>query len=101
MGKELIIPETTSEEMDELFADEKLAAWMIANGYATGHGDSTDDLLDELAWQVYENLNKRADEQVEACVASLKAALCLWLPDDRMDNIIDICRSASLTKRGK
>ena len=46
-----------------------------------------------------EYYEKVADEQVEACVASLKAALCLWLPDDRMDNIIDICRSANLAKR--
>jgi hypothetical protein len=30
----------------------KLAAWMIAQGYATGHGDTTEDLLKELEWQV-------------------------------------------------
>jgi len=32
----------------------KLADWMSANGFATGHGDSTDDLLAELTWQVQE-----------------------------------------------
>jgi len=31
---------------------EKLAAWMIANGYATGHGESIEDLLKELEWQI-------------------------------------------------
>ena len=80
---------------------EKLAAWMIAHGFATGHGDSTEDLLAELSWQVNENLNKRADEQVEACVDALKKELHLWLPEDRMQHIEDVCRSASLTKRGK
>lgn len=36
---------------------EKLANWMIMNGFATGHGDSFDDLLFELAWQVREIRN--------------------------------------------
>jgi hypothetical protein len=37
-------------------ADErnKLATWMIAKGYATGHGDTMDQLLEELRWQVEE-----------------------------------------------
>jgi len=34
---------------------EKVAAWMMAKGYATGHGDSTEDLLTELDWQIAEN----------------------------------------------
>jgi hypothetical protein len=29
----------------------KLAAWMIAQGYATGHGDTIEGLLKELEWQ--------------------------------------------------
>ena len=33
---------------------EKVARWMIRRGYATGHGDSTEDLLQELDWQVQE-----------------------------------------------
>ncbi len=33
---------------------EKVARWMIRNGYATGHGDTTEDLLDELEWQIAE-----------------------------------------------
>jgi hypothetical protein len=39
---------------------EKLARWMIQHGFATGHGDSFDDLLEELSWQVKE----RADLNV-------------------------------------
>jgi hypothetical protein len=30
----------------------KLAAWMQAQGYATGHGDTTEDLLEELEREV-------------------------------------------------
>jgi hypothetical protein len=41
----------------------KLAAWMIAKGYATGHGDTTDDLLGELEWQIAEGLKMER----EAC----------------------------------
>ena len=37
---------------------EKLATWMIENGFATGHGDTFDDLLKELAWQVKELRDK-------------------------------------------
>ena len=33
----------------------KLAAWMIQRGYATGHGDTIEDLLVELEWQVRES----------------------------------------------
>jgi hypothetical protein len=33
---------------------EKVAAWMIQRGYATGHGDSIEKLLEELEWQIVE-----------------------------------------------
>lgn len=33
---------------------DKLAAWMIENGFATGHGDTMADLLGELSWQIKE-----------------------------------------------
>ena len=33
---------------------EKVAAWMIQRSYATGHGDTVEDLLKELEWQVRE-----------------------------------------------
>lgn len=37
-------------------ADErnKLVAWMIKHSYATGHGDTIEDLLRELEWQIVE-----------------------------------------------
>jgi hypothetical protein len=33
---------------------EKVAQWMMERGYATGHGDTVEDLLKELEWQVAE-----------------------------------------------
>jgi hypothetical protein len=37
------------DEAREEIAREAVAAWMIAHSYATGHGDTLDDLLQELA----------------------------------------------------
>jgi hypothetical protein len=33
---------------------EKVAKWMVERSYATGHGDTVEDLLKELEWQVAE-----------------------------------------------
>lgn len=57
-------------------ADErnKLAAWMIAKGYATGHGDTTDDLLKELEWQVRES---EREECAKVCDEASDKALSL------------------------
>ena len=41
---------------------EKLAAWMMSQGYATGHGDSIEKLLEELEWQI-------AEREREACAS--------------------------------
>jgi len=48
---------------------EKVAKWMTDHGYATGHGDTIEDLFKELEWQV-------AEREREAC-----AKLC----DDKVD----------------
>ena len=34
---------------------EKVVAWMIDRSYATGHGDTIEDLLKELEWQIRES----------------------------------------------
>jgi hypothetical protein len=51
----------------------KVAHWMMAQGYATGHGDTTEDLLKELEWQVRES-------EREACakVCEDKNTLLAW-----------------------
>ena len=35
---------------------EKVAAWMMAQGYSTGHGDTVEDLLKELEWQIEDRI---------------------------------------------
>jgi hypothetical protein len=44
----------------------KVAQWMIDHSYATGHGDTTEDLLDELDWQITESWSKVVVASVEA-----------------------------------
>jgi len=38
----------------------KVVEWMAEQGYATGHGDTTEDMLEELEWQI-------AEREREAC----------------------------------
>ena len=35
---------------------QKVAQWMIDRGYATGHGDTIEDLSRELDWQIEERI---------------------------------------------
>jgi hypothetical protein len=44
----------------------KVAQWMMTKGYATGHGDTTEDLLQELEWQIAENWTRGMVNGVEA-----------------------------------
>jgi hypothetical protein len=60
-------------------ADErnKLATWMIAKGYATGHGDTTEDFLEELEREIgfdraelwLKRINNAVLAEREACAA--------------------------------
>lgn len=45
---------------------EILAQWMMQRGYATGHGDTMEDLLVELDWQIAENWNRAMINGIEA-----------------------------------
>jgi len=59
---------------------EKLAAWMMRQGYATGHGDTIKDLLKELEWQIKEREREACAKAVEAkahMFATLAAAKSL------------------------
>jgi hypothetical protein len=51
----------------------KVASWMMAQGYVTGHGDTTEDLLKELEWQVRES-----EREVCAKVCEDKNTLLAW-----------------------
>jgi len=46
---------------------EKLAAWMIKHGYATGHGDSIEKLLEELEWQIEERIKNEREACARLC----------------------------------
>ena len=48
---------------------EKVAAWMMERGYATGHGDTIEDLLHELEWQIRE-------QEREACAKVPQEFVC-------------------------
>ena len=48
---------------------EKVAAWMIQRGYATGHGDTTEDLLNELNWQIAERIAAEREACAQVCDA--------------------------------
>jgi hypothetical protein len=60
----------------------KVAQWMIAKGYATGHGDTVEDLLQELEWQIAENWTRgmvngvQAEREACAKVCDRMAARC-------------------------
>ena len=41
---------------------EKVAKWMVERSYATGHGDTIEDLLTEIDWQA-------AEREREACAS--------------------------------
>jgi uncharacterized small protein (DUF1192 family) len=60
-------------EADLAAAREKVARWMIERSFATGHGDTLDDLLSELAFSVAE-IRTRA-EAAEAALAEAVTAL--------------------------
>ena len=69
----VILPKTNRHSFDaeiKRFANlvaaaqrEKLAQWMIRRGYATGHGDTIEDLLYELEWQI----DEKVEVEREAC----------------------------------
>ena len=67
---------------------EKVAKWMVGQGYATGHGDTIEDLLQELEWQVaerernacskvcearYMGDNNREDMEARRCAEAIRA----------------------------
>ena len=57
----LVAARTLEGSYDEMIAlvraseREKVARWQIGSGYTTGHGETIEDLLVELEWQVRES----------------------------------------------
>ena len=74
-----------AEKLIQLAAAEEreaCAQWMIQRSYATGHGDTMEDLLKELEWQIRES-------EREAC-----AKVCDKYDDERYANAADLCANA-------
>ena len=61
---------------------EKVAQWMIQQGYATGHGDTVEDLLKELEQQILENWHRAMvngmKAEREACLKEIAIELDEW-----------------------
>jgi hypothetical protein len=51
---------------------EKVAAWMRSMGYATGHGDTIEDLLDHFGTQLAERLLMEREACAKVCDAAAK-----------------------------
>ena len=47
---------------------EKVARWMTERGYATGHGNTIEDLLTELEWQIREQEREACAKVVEILI---------------------------------
>lgn len=52
---------------------EKVARWQIGSGYTTGHGETIEDLLVELEWQVRESEREACAKVCDELVIHAKA----------------------------
>lgn len=57
--------ERTRAEVEKMREDEreKVAKWMIQHGFATGHGDTIEDLLGELAGQILRHMERDVENR--------------------------------------
>jgi len=56
---------------------EALANWLMRKGFATGHGDSIVDMLDELEWQVAEREREACAKACEEVIFKVKPTYCV------------------------
>jgi hypothetical protein len=52
----------------------KLAAWMRDYGYATGHGDTMEQLCDALGTEIVDSIEAEVEAEREACAKLLEDA---------------------------
>lgn len=59
-------------------ADEsqRVALWMASQGYATGHGDTIEDMLGELEWQAKERGARPLEAVMRRVEPHLDAIVC-------------------------
>lgn len=65
---------------------ETLALWMISHGFATGHGDTSSDMLSELEWQINELVQKTIRSERERC-AMLHESVNPASDDERLHRV--------------
>ena len=79
--------------MGEDIALEKVAAWMIANSLATGHGDTLESLLAEATWQI-----QRCREAVQTQNAVVLSAVNARLAADARATALEAALLALITE---
>ena len=57
----------------------KVADWMMANGYATGHGETMEDLLAELKWQIEEQIAIEREACARVCETEGERVDAAWV----------------------
>ena len=80
---------------------EKLAQWMIRSGYATGHGDSVEDLLQELEWQIAENWTRGMVNGVHAEREACAKVVEILIPEQTEDGLIGHTIAKAIRARGE
>jgi hypothetical protein len=88
IGLPAIVVSMYGDRIQKLLDDErnKVAQWMIDRGYATGHGDTTEDLLQELEWQIAENWTRGMVNGVQAEREACAAIARQWDVDHQGSN---------------
>ena len=80
---------------------EKLAQWMIQRGYATGHGDSVEELLQELDWQIAENWTRGMVNGVHAEREACAKVVEILIPEQTEDGLIGHTIAKAIRARGE
>ena len=80
---------------------EKVAAWMMGRGYATGHGDTIEDLLNELDWQIAENCTRGMVNGVHAEREACAKLVEILIPEQTEDGLIGHTIAKAIRARGE
>lgn len=78
----------------------KVADWMMANGYATGHGETMEDLLDELKWQIEEQIAIEREACAKVCEERFAGSVTANDTLEAFNGAIKWC-AASIRARGQ
>lgn len=80
---------------------EKVARWMMERGYATGHADSMEDLLQELDWQIAENWTRGMVNGVHAEREACAKVVEILIPEQTEDGLIGHTIAKAIRARGE